>query len=122
MDNVTPFKVLIPANLARWLGYRGKRQFTAFHWTPSGDELTITDGTLTTVGQGNNHNWLRFMRNGDVLVWRTAHPDVNFGASDADATHWLVVWTDTDHSHAFVAPAHVGREIVLNQALPPKEA
>jgi len=104
----------IPPKLAEIFGYTGQSRFMAFYHEPTVDELMVDDGHTSATGE-----WCAFER------WRE-HPavarhlqDVNFGDSDLDATHWLVI--DRDRDVLYVARVSTAQAFLQQQHPTPPE-
>lgn len=91
-----------PPDLAETLGYQGQCRYVAFWWTPYGDELCFYDGSTFAAGV-NWHAWLAFVRHPlvraclAVAATEEGVDDYEFGSSDTEAVHALVVdrWQQT---------------------------
>jgi hypothetical protein len=105
----------IPYDFLREFCYPGPRRFIAFYWTPLGDDACFDDGQSSACGLSDNLLLLTFLRRKDVWAWRAEH-ELNFGNSDEEATHWLVV--DKDTNEVYAAPKAEARQAVIDQKLP----
>jgi hypothetical protein len=108
----------IPSGFLRSFGCPTPRRFVALFWTPLGDESCWDDGQSSACGLSDNHLYLSFLRRKDVWAWRDEH-DLNFGNSDEEAIHWLVV--DADTGDVYAATVEVARLVVSSQTLPAHE-
>jgi hypothetical protein len=106
---------LIPYDFLREFCYPGPRRFIAFYWTPLGDDACFDDGQSSACGLSDNLLLLTFLRRKDVWAWRAEH-ELNFGNSDEEATHWLVV--DKDTNEVYAAPKAEARQAVIDQIIP----
>lgn len=91
----------VPPNLAEALGYRGASRFVAFWWDAD-DKLAFSDGVRSQTGGLRWFVWKIYLGHLAVL------PHVmgfNFGASDAEAEHRLVVDRRDGRLHAGAAAA-----------------
>lgn len=79
-----------PPMLAQAVGYEGTGRFVGIYWIPYGDEVMYTDGVRSATG--NWYAWLQFVRHQRVAPHIE---DFDFGASEQEAEHWLVVDTET---------------------------
>jgi hypothetical protein len=77
----------VPPMLEHVLGYSGHMRFVAFYWEPLGDELAWTDGPSSLIGASSG-GWQAFTQH--PLV-RSYLQNYNFGSSDSEATHWLLL-------------------------------
>lgn len=77
----------VPPMLEQTLGYTRDARFVAFYWEPAGDELAWADGQQSFVG-AEWHAWLIFKDHPAVAQQLRTY---NFGASNAQATHWLLI-------------------------------
>ncbi len=75
-----------PPPLVELVGYDGPGRLLALWWSPFGDELMLSDGTLTATG--NSRGWLSFCEHPLVRVFLE---DYQLGDSEAEAEHWLLV-------------------------------
>jgi hypothetical protein len=75
----------LPPTLGQAAGYSGAGQLVAMHWTPYGDELIITDGTITTTGWWPAWTTLVQHPLGAVILG-----PYQLGSSDTEAEHWLL--------------------------------
>jgi hypothetical protein len=75
-----------PPQLIELSGYTGGGRLVALWWSPFGDELMISDGTLTETGRWRG--WLCFSQH--PLVGLFLEP-YRLGDSDDDGEHWLLV-------------------------------
>jgi hypothetical protein len=98
----------LPPRLAELLGYCGRARFVAFYWEQVGDELMFDDGQSEGTAE-----WFPFKR----LV---EHPRVaplifryDFGSSDCEAMHWLIV--DRHRSQAYAATVADARTFLGGQ-------
>jgi hypothetical protein len=90
------------------VGYPGGARYVAFYWTPDGDEMMFTDGHISA--DGNWYAWLTFVQHPVVAV----HLDpYDFGSSDNEAKHWLLIDRETNEIFAG-APKEVCR-LLVNQ-------
>jgi hypothetical protein len=105
----------IPADFLRTFGYPGSRRFVALYWTPMGDEACFDDGQQSACGLSDNWVYLSLLRRKDVWAWRGEN-GLNFGNSDEEAQHWLVVNTETGEVDA--AHWREARQAVIRQAIP----
>jgi len=106
---------LIPSGFLRSFSYPGPRRFVALFWTPMGDEACFDDGQSSACGLSDNHLYLSFLRRKDVWAWRDEN-ELNFGNSDEEAVHWLVV--DADTGEVYAAPKTEALRAVTDQDLP----
>jgi len=106
---------LIPTGFLRSFGYPCPRRLVALYWTPLGDEACFDDGQHSACGLADNWLYLSFLRRQDVWAWRDEN-DLNFGTSDEDAEHWLVV--DAHTGEVYAAPRDEARRAVIDQDLP----
>jgi hypothetical protein len=90
--------VPVPPMLEEAIGYTGPARFVAFSWTPYGDEAEYTDGRY--AGTGHWDGFLAYIQ----------HPTIapklrpfDFGSSEAEATHTLLL--DRDQRILYIAPA-----------------
>ena len=67
-------------------GYDGPGRLIALWWSPVGDQLMFSDGTLTATG--NWRGWLCFCEHPLVRVFLE---DYQLGDSADEAEHWLLV-------------------------------
>ncbi len=109
---------LTPAGFLRSFGYPGARRFVALFWTPMGDEACFDDGQSSACGLSDNWLYLSLLRRKDVWAWRDEN-ELNFGNSDEEAGHWLVV--DADTGEVYAAGVESARRIVSTQTLPARE-
>jgi len=96
----------------------GQRRFVALWWEPAGDELAWSDGAHGGAGQLNHWAWLDYLHDhgqfdGPISAWLARH-QVDFGCSDAEARHALVV--DSQSASAWVAPLTLARRVVHDQS------
>lgn len=75
-----------PPYFAKTMGYHYGRKWVAFYWSPGGDELEFYDGQQS--GTIYWFGWLRFINHQLVQAFLK---DYNFGSSENDATHWLLL-------------------------------
>ena len=75
-----------PPQLIELSGYTGGGRLVALWWSPFGDELMISDGTLTETGRWRG--WLCFC--GHPLARLFLEP-YRLGDSDDEGEHWLLV-------------------------------
>jgi hypothetical protein len=75
-----------PPQLVELVGYDGSGRLVALWWSPFGDELMFSDGTL--IASGNWRGWLCFCEHPLVRVFLE---DYQFGGSEDEAEHWLLV-------------------------------
>jgi hypothetical protein len=106
---------LIPDGFLRSFGYPGDRKLIALFWTSLGDEACFDDGQTSACGLCDNWLYLSFLRRKDVWAWRDEH-ELQFGNSDEEATHWLVV--DANTGEVYAAPKAEARRAVFDQNLP----
>jgi hypothetical protein len=105
----------IPNGFLRSFGYPGPRRFVALFWTSLGDEACFDDGQSSACGLSDNWLYLSFLRRKDVWAWRDEN-ELNFGNSDEEATHWLVV--DADTGEVYAAPRAEALQAVIDQTIP----
>lgn len=74
-----------PPQLVELSGYGGSGRLIALWWSPLGDELMFSDGTLTATG--NLRGWLCFCEHPLVRMFLEPY---RLGFSD-EAEHWLLV-------------------------------
>lgn len=86
MENITPLIVPVPPNFEQVMGYLHDRKWVAFYWTPYGDELEFDDGYSS--GTIDWQGWLKFQQH--KLV-RPLLQSFDFGSSESDAVHWLLL-------------------------------
>jgi hypothetical protein len=86
LKDLTPLPAPVPPMLAKAIGHTGDARYVAFNWTPYGDEAEYFDGRRSATG-----NWQAFLA-------YIQHPAVSpllegydFGSSDSEATHCLIV-------------------------------
>jgi hypothetical protein len=89
------------------------------HWEPAGDELAFSDGAHSGVGQLNHWAWIDYMGSVGGRGWQWSH-QVDFGSSDNDATHALLLDLEAHPIAAYVAPITLARRIVRQQRLEPE--
>jgi hypothetical protein len=75
-----------PPQLVELVGYDGRGRLVALWWSPCGDQLMVSDGTLTTTG--NWHGWVCFCEHPLVRVFLE---DYQLGDSEDEAEHRLLV-------------------------------
>jgi hypothetical protein len=75
-----------PPQLVELVGYDGLGRLVALWWSPFGDGLMFSDGTLTATG--NRRGWLCFCEHPLVQVFLE---DYQLGDSEDEAEHWLLV-------------------------------
>ena len=105
----------LPAGFLPSLDYPGGRRLVAVWWEECGDELAFADDRMSACGRGDAGVYRELVRRPEVAAWLDA-TGVFLGASDAPATHWLVVDADTDR--AWVAPWRTARQQVIWQEVP----
>lgn len=113
--DMTELPFALPANFLTRLGYAGGRQVVAVWWEECGDELAFADDRMSACGRGDERAYRELVRRPEVRDWLDAN-GVFLGASDAPATHWLVV--DAHTHRAWVAPWRDARQQVIWQAVP----
>ncbi len=99
-----------PPILCEAVGYRGQARFVAFYWTPAGDELMFSDGSISA--DGDWYAWSVFVQHRSVAP-RLAPYD--FGSSDEEAKHWLLVDRQSNDLYAG-APREVCKLLVQQLA------
>jgi hypothetical protein len=106
---ITPTAAPVPQVLPAAFGYEGDARYFAAYWLSGGDELMLADGQIEFTAA----NWHAF------LLYRD-HPSVaphlaryNFGSSDDEAEHWLVI--DCIEHRAHVAPVAEARAFLRAQ-------
>jgi hypothetical protein len=75
-----------PAQLVELSGYDGAGRLVAMWWTPFGDELMFSDGTITATG--DYRGWLSFCAH---PLTRLLLNSYELGSSEQEAEHWLLV-------------------------------
>ena len=105
----------LPADFLPRLGYPGDRRLVAVWWEECGDELAFADDVTSACGRGDARAYRELVRRSEVAAWMDANK-VFLGASDAPATHWLVV--DAVSGRAWVAPWRTARQQVIWQEVP----
>jgi hypothetical protein len=75
----------LPPALLAAAGYRGHARYVALFWTPSGDELILSDGAVTSTGW-----WPAWITLIDHQLGQTILRPYTLGSSDAEAIHWLL--------------------------------
>jgi hypothetical protein len=73
-----------PPQLVELSGYDGSARLIALWWSPLGDELMFSDGTLTAIGHWRG--WLCFCEHPLVRVFLE-----EYQLGDSDEEHWLLV-------------------------------
>jgi hypothetical protein len=91
------------------LGYTGKARFFAAYWLPGGDEACWDDGYQSVAG-ANWQAYLLFFQHRSVAPFLRQY---EFGASDAEARHWLIF--DKQERQAYVAPVRAARAFLTQQ-------
>ena len=86
LDQFTRRHIPVPPAFAETLGYTGSGRYVAFYWMPVGDELMYSDGQIS--GTGDYAPWLRWTRH---ITVAPALFGFDFGSSDAEAQHWLLL-------------------------------
>lgn len=92
----------MPPRLAELLGYPGHCRFVAFYWEQIGDELMFNDGLF--AGTAECYPFKRLVEHFRVAPIVSRY---DFGSSDSEAAHWLVI--DRRASRAFGAPISAAR-------------
>lgn len=90
ISSLTRLEIDAPPMLAQAVGYEGTGRLVGFYWIPGGDEIMWTDGVRSTTG--NWRAWLLFQRHRLIAPHLEAF---NFGSSDEEAEHWLLVDRET---------------------------
>jgi hypothetical protein len=132
-----PLSAPVPPNLEQALGYGGEARYVAFYWEPCGDELMLDDGQYSS--DGNWQVWLEYTNHPNVApylmekCWRcrgvgttnqlenqpcefcdgAGYFPFNFGYSDDEATHWIIV--DRQERKAYAAPVAAARQFLQQQ-------
>jgi hypothetical protein len=75
-----------PPQLVELSGYDGTGRLIALWWSPFGDELMFSDGTVTATGRWRG--WLCFYQHPLVHVFLEPY---RLGDADEDSEHWLLV-------------------------------
>jgi hypothetical protein len=75
-----------PAQLVELSGYDGAGRLVAMWWTPLGDELMFSDGTITATG--HYRGWLAFCAHPLTRLFLNPY---ELGSSEHEAEHWLLV-------------------------------
>ena len=75
-----------PPQLVELVGYDGPGRLVALWRSPCGDQLMVSDGTLTATG--NWRGWVCFCEHPLVRVF---FEDYQLGDSEDEAEHWLLV-------------------------------
>jgi hypothetical protein len=84
-----------PPIFSEAVGYRGDARFVAFYWTPCGDDVICTDGTVRA--HGNWYAWLLFVHHSAVALHLEPY---DFGSSESEPTHWLLVDRQSNELYA----------------------
>lgn len=116
MSSLTRLDIEAPPVLARAVGYEGAARLVAIYWTPYGDEVMWTDGVRSMTG--NWTAWVTFEHH----PYAAPHlEDFNFGNSNEEAEHWLVVDLETNALYVGfpAAAAQVLAAAWQHRALPP---
>jgi hypothetical protein len=90
------------------VGYDRATRFVAFYWTPAGDEIMIDDGAVRY--DGDWRAWLTFTHD-PVIVQALAAYD--FGSSNGEAVHWLVL--DRRERHLYAVPVVEAQQWLRDQ-------
>lgn len=97
-----PLPALAPEHWEQAVGYQGAARYLGLYWSIYGDEATWNDGRRSVVGA----NWMAYLAVVDPLPFSSEEERVSLGASDWEATHWLLLDRETRRLYVLpVAPA-----------------
>lgn len=99
-----------PPVLCEAIGYHGQARFVAFYWTPGGDELMFSDGSISA--DGDWYAWSVFVQHRAVAPHLAPY---DFGSSDEEAKHWLLIDRQSNELYAG-APKEVCKLLVQQLA------
>ncbi len=94
LERLTKTSTPVPPMLAEAVGYTGQSRFVAIHWG-GGDEAYYDDGMISATGE--YAPYLLYLRH--PAIWPHL-VGFNFGNSDEDATHWLLLDREEEVAYA----------------------
>jgi hypothetical protein len=92
-------------------GYDGAGRLVAMWWTPLGDELMFSDGTITATG--DYRGWLAFCAHPLTRLFLNPY---QLGSSEHEAEHWLLV-----HRHLATLDIGLAHDVRALLATQPSE-
>lgn len=99
-----------PLELLDAIGYAGSANLVGLFWSRCGDELVVVDERRMDCGLHNHEPWLELMRRLPQI------PEVCFGDSDREPTHWMVIHRA---SNTFaIVPSPIARNFVTGEPIP----
>ncbi len=116
MSNTLPGRALdipVPPQLEAAVEYHGTARYFGLYWTPSGDEVVVTDGR--SAHDGCWWGYQAFVDHPLSLI-PLAGQRYHLGSSDEPATHWLII----DRQTRLISIAPAGEALrFLNAQHPP---